>query len=340
MYLINADYLEFRCKDDSGYLSNFITDGSNKLYIISQRLKLSKTADLKYYSQRFLKCFDILLNNEKIGYLYSDPIRNTYYSLNDIVSIRIDNETLYNPNLCGILEKVLTELHLTVKGISRLDIAYDTDVDVMKRFKNLYNNIDKYSFKNRGKTIVNGTGIYDTQINIGSLRGQGKTAIIYDKSTLLRQKSKEYLYRIYEAVFGHRDIYRCEVRLTSKTLSKYDIDILKLGDKGYLEKVFGCLCRSLIDFRHKDDSNTSRQTKIDFFEINGCGVELPRRIGTRVVKADNYMKHMIWKLHCDRKKEDFEGVEREMKAVEKAYVEKLELGEWLVKKVKREGGEL
>ena len=339
MYLLNTDYLEFRCQDTSGYLSNFISNNPMKLYIISEKLKLSKTADLKYYSQRFLQCFDILLNEIKIGYLYTDPIRNTYYSNNEIISIRIDNEILYIPDLNNILDQVINGLQIIFKGISRLDIAYDTDVDVMKRFKKFYNSIEKYSFKNRGKTTVNGTGPYDTQINIGSLR-QGKTVIIYDKSTLLRQQSKDYLIGIYESVFGHRNIYRCEVRLTSKVLNKYDIDLLRLGDCGYLEGIFGNLCGSLIDFRRKDDSNTTRQTKIDLLELKGSGMKLPKKIAKRYVKADNYLKHMIWKLHCDRNKEEFEEISREMKVVEMKYAKMSELNEWLGRKVLKGGKEL
>jgi hypothetical protein len=339
MYLLNADYLEFRCKDESGYVS-YLTDGSNKIYIISHKLKLAKTVDLKYYSQRFFKCFDVLLNDMKIGYLYSDPIRNLYYSANDILSIRIDNEVLYSQSFSEILGQVLTELQLTIKGITRLDIAYDTDVDILKRFRRFYNNIEKYTFKNRGKTIVNGTGRYDTQINIGSLKGQGKTIIIYDKSTLLRQQSKDYIIHLFEAVFGNQNVYRCEVQLTSKTLNKYDIDILKLGDKAYLEQIFGEFCESLIDFRRKDDSNVSRQTKIDFLELNRCSVELPRRVGTGTVKVDNYVKHMIWKLYCDSQKEEFKDIARELRAVVNYYVEMLGLVNWLKKKVKKEGLDL
>lgn len=103
MYSINTDYLEFRCQDTTGYISSFISNGSNKLYIISQNLKLSKTFDFKYYSQKYLKCFEIFLNEEKVGFLYTDPIRNTYYSANDIISIRIDNQVLYDPELSSII---------------------------------------------------------------------------------------------------------------------------------------------------------------------------------------------------------------------------------------------
>jgi hypothetical protein len=43
---------------------------------------------------------------------------------------------------------------------------------------------------------------------------------------------------LYSVVFGHKDIYRVEVRVTSKTTGKYDIDLYKLGDKEYLESLF------------------------------------------------------------------------------------------------------
>ena len=49
---------------------------------------------------------------------------------------------------------------------------------------------------------------------------------------------------------------------------------------------------------------------------------------------------MIWKLHCDRNKEEFDGVAREMKVVENKYAKMSELNEWLGRKVLKEGKEL
>jgi len=333
MYSINPDYLEFRCQDTTGYISSFITNGSNKLYIISQNLKLSKTLDFKYYSQKYLKCFEILLNEEKIGFLYTDPVRNTYYSTNDIISIRIDNQVLYNPELSSILKQSLDELQLTFKGISRLDIAYDTDVDVLKKFKRLYNQLNRYSYKNRGKTTVNGTGLYDTQINIGSLRSQGKTVIIYDKSTLLRQQSKAYLNDLYETIFHDDSVYRVEVRVTSKTTGKYEIDLYKLGDKAYLESLFIEFSESMLDFRYKQsNTNTTRQKKVPFLELNGSSINLTKKLKSTVVKGNNSMKYLIWKLHCDLKRGEFQLMKREIMKVIGLYVEMSGLQDWYRKK--------
>jgi hypothetical protein len=334
MYSINTDYLEFRCQDTTGYISSFISNGSNKLYIISQNLKLSKTLDFKYYSQKYLKCFEILLNEEKVGFLYTDPIRNTYYSANDIISIRMDNQVLYDPELSSILKQSLDELQLTPKGISRLDIAYDTDVDVLKRFKRLYNQLNRYSYKNRGKTTVNGTGLYDTQINIGSLRSQGKTVIIYDKSTLLRQQSKEYLNALYSTIFKDDSVYRVEVRVTSKTTGKYDINLYKLGDKAYLESLFIEFTESMLDFRYKQSNqNTTRQRKVPFLELNRNSIKVDHKLKSTVVKGNNSMKFMIWKLHCDMNHlEEFNEMRREIKKVIGLYVEMSGLQDWYRKK--------
>jgi hypothetical protein len=337
MYTINVDYLEFRCQDKSGYISNFVSNTPNRLYIISPTVKLVKTSDFKYYSRWFLKCFDILINNEKIGFLYTDPLRNSYYSVNEIISIRIDNQVLYRPDINLILRQVIDELQLTPKSITRLDIAYDTDKDLLKRFKRLYNQIGRYTYKNRGKTTVNGTGVYDTQINIGSLRSQGKTVIIYDKSTLLRQQSKAYLDGLYKTVFGEKDVYRVEVRVTSKTTGKYDIELYKLGDKGYLESLFEDLGGSLLDFRYKPSNrNTTRQDKIKFVDLNRTGVELIKKLSVRTIKGDNSMKYLIWKLHCDKDRPEFSSISKEIRQVMGLYVEMTGLKDWLRKKEMKE----
>ena len=269
-----------------------------------------------------------------VGFLYTDPIRNTYYSTNDIISIRIDNQVLYNPELSSIIKQSLDELQLTYKGISRLDIAYDTDVDVLKKFKRLYNNPNRFTYKNRGKTTVNGTGLYDTQINIGSLRSQGKTVIIYDKSTLLRQQPmKEYLTSLYKTIFKDDSVYRVEVRVTSKTTGKYDIDLYKLGDKAYLESLFTEFSESMLDFRYKQSNqNTTRQKKVQFLELNGSSITVNHKVKSTVVKGNNSIKFMIWKLHCDMNKEEFLEMRREIKKVIGLYIEMSGLQDWYRKK--------
>jgi hypothetical protein len=281
-----------------------------------------------------LKCFEILLNDRKIGFLYTDPVRNTYYSNNDIISIRIDNQVLYDPELGSILKHTLNELQLTIMGISRLDIAYDTDVDALKRFKRYYNNPNRYSYKNRGKTTVNGTGLYDTQINIGSLRSQGKTVIVYDKTTLLRQQPvKEYLNELYKTIFHDDSVYRVEVRVTSKYIGKYDIELFKLGDNAYLESLFIEFSESMLDFRYKQSNpNTTRQKKVPFLELNGNSIKIDHKLEGRVVKGNNSMKFMIWKLHCDMNHEEFSEMRREIKKVIGLYVEMTGLQDWYRKK--------
>ncbi len=334
MYSINADYLEFRCQDTTGYMSSQLSNGSNRVYIISKNLKLSKMTDYKYYKPNFLKCFEILLDNRKVGFLYAEPIRNSYFSKNDIIIIRIDNHVLYDPDLSSIIKTCLNELQLTIMGISRLDIAYDTQIDVLKKFKTLYNNPNRYTYKNRGKTIVNGTGQYDTQINIGSLRSQGKTLIIYDKSSLLRQQNgKEYLNELYSTIFQDESVYRVEVRVTSKYLGKYQIDLFKLYDKNYLETLFHEFSHSVLDFRYKQsNSNTTRQKKVPFIELNGNGIRLERKVSVNKEKGNNSMKYLIGKLHSDLKKEEFHQFGREIKLVIGLYVEMTGLQDWYRKK--------
>ena len=337
MYIINADYLEFRCYDESGYISSFVSNNPNKLYIISNKVKLSKTADYKFYSTRYLKCFEILLYDEKVGYLYTDPIRNTYYSTNNIISLRIDNQILYRPDLNNIMEQVVAEMQLVLKGITRLDIAYDTNINVMKKFKRFYNNTKKYSYRNRGKTIVNGTGLLDTQINLGSLKSQGKTVIIYDKSTILRQSNKDYIQALFESIFGLSEVFRVELRITSKTTNKFKIDILKLGDKTYLESLFELLGGSFMDFRNKEsNSNITRQTRIKLLELKNSGIELTKKISVPSLKGNNSMKYLIWKLHSDLKKEEFLSISRELKMTIGLYVKLSGLQDWYEKKIIKE----
>lgn len=65
-------------------------------------------------------------------------------------------------------------------------------------------------------------------------------------------------------------------------------------------------------------------------------MELTKKLSVRTIKGDNSMKYLIWKLHCDRNKEEFSSISKEMRQVEGLYVEMSGLKDWLRKKEMKE----
>ena len=89
----------------------------------------------------------------------------------------------------------------------------------------------------------------------------------------------------------------------------------------------------MLDFRYKQSNpNTTRQKKVPFLELNGNSINLTKKLKSTVVKGNNSLKYLIWKLHCDINKEEFNDLRREIKKVIGLYVEMTGLQDWYRKK--------
>jgi hypothetical protein len=334
MYLMNADFLELRFKCPG-------MDWSSSCIYINSKLKLSKTLNLKYYNSQFFNCYDILEEDKLIGYLYTKPIRSPFYSKNEIVVLRYKDITLYSGGIKKLIENLAKGLknnhkvEFTYQGISRLDISYDTEVNIMALFKQWYYDTKKISFKNRGKLIVNGTGDSDTQTNIGSLKSREKTIIMYDKTNQMVLKEKPFLKKIYEDYFGTPSVYRVELRLYSNETRKLTIDPMSLDDKNYLESIFKMFFIKLVDFRTKrKNSNITSQAKLLFLPLSNSSIILTKKILVEQPETNNHIKYMVKKIIEDSHKEEFKEHRTYMTALALKFVKEYHLQDWLNKKLR------
>jgi hypothetical protein len=266
-----------------------------------------------------------------VGLLFTNPYRNNYYYSNNLVSIRINNQTLYNPELDRINAQIIDELQLSFHGITRLDIAYDTNVNLLTKFKRFYNNPNRYTYVHREQTYINGTGKFDATIYIGSQENTNKEkqTTFYYKSNLLKHQEKAHLSEVFESVFGSENVFRVEVHMYSRFTKKFDIDLFNLTDKTYLENLFRLVSNKSLDFRDKrSNTNITRQIKIPFMELNGSSVKITQKLKSNSVKGNNTMKHLIWKLHNDMKKEEFAAMCREIKMLIELYTKMSGLQDW------------
>lgn len=340
MYLVNLDWLEILFHMDHPE----IVINPQEVYIKNSTLSLIKTNDLRFFNNQYHQCFDIIIDERKVGYLHKEPIRNPVYKKNNVISIRIDNQVLYGNDLPFILEILIEGLKLKFTGFSRMDICIDTDEDISKRFKELYNDTSKYSMKFRNPDgsnshlYINGTGVFDKRIEIGSLKNRKRMIVIYDKSLELEKGNKPYITKLHQEVFGHNQVFRMELRLFRKEFSRNKelyIDIYKLNDKCYLEGIFKQFLNEMIDFRriNKTDSCKSRYERIDLIKLNETSEILRKPLIIVEVQNNSYTKYLVRTLHNDCLKDEFKKQRRGMILLRDRYIKEFGLEDYFTKKL-------
>ena len=132
-YSTQVDFLEFRGETRIN-LNNFLSKG---IYKFSNGLFLQSIKDYGSMKQSYPYCLKIQYKDDEIGILYSKTLDLSLSSgINTM--LRIENKVFYTMNITSTLKMIVEALGLTRTMIKRLDICYDTDYDVLTRFKTLY----------------------------------------------------------------------------------------------------------------------------------------------------------------------------------------------------------
>ncbi len=262
-YLLSVDWLEFTANPTT-YVD---MDISQSIYKITEVLFLKK---IENHTRRFpftySTGFEIILEGEIVGTVFSKVMND-----NLTLRFRIDNFVFYGKELKNVLQSIKDGFHLGDIHINRLDISFDTDTDLLERFKSLYYD-NGISFRYRNKIKVNGTGHDDFTTTIGSLKSQRLSGKIYDKSReLSASQNKEYQSTLFNKVFEYKHIYRFEISLCDKILKEYPLDINQLHYIPYLEGVFNKFYKQLIRFKNSDGVD------VGFISVNGKGIVLEKK---------------------------------------------------------------
>jgi len=314
---MNVDFLEFRSSTEIN-LNNYFTGG---IYKISKALYLERVKDYGYQKLSYTYCFKIKYEGEYIGFLYTKSLELLFeYGLNTLV--RIDNNVFYIGNLGLIIKTIVDALGLTKMMISRLDICYDTDTDVLSKFKSFYYNT-AIKFKNRNKIKVKGTGKDDDELTIGSLKGRSRCISIYNKTIEINHSHKEYIRNIHRKAFGIKNIYRVELKIMNKTLEIKDIDLMSLGKTEYLESIYDTYFDTLVQFV---DVNTN--SKIDFILRNNTGKKLNRVVKKKVQGSVKQIKAHINFMDKESKTSELRGNIKGWNQIRSALLKKYELETW------------
>jgi hypothetical protein len=214
------------------------------------------------------------------------------------------------------------ELGLTKMMVSRLDICYDTDTDVLTKFKSLYYD-NTIKFRNRNKIKVKGTGKDDDELTIGSLKGRSRCISIYNKTLEINHSHKEYIRTIHRKAFGIKNIYRVELRIMNKTLEIKDIDLMRLGTTEYLETIYDTYFDNLVQF-----VDVKTNSKVDFLILNNTGKRLNRVSKKKIQGGVKQIKAHINFMDKESKSSEFRGNIKAWSQIRGVLLKKYELETW------------
>ncbi len=320
-YLLNVDFLEFRANSQI-LLNNFLSNG---IYKISNVLSLEIIKDYGYFKLTYPFCFKIRYKDDDIGLFYTKSL-DLSLSRDLNIMVRIDNKVFYVYSIGSILKMLVEALGLTKIIIKRLDVCYDTDFDVLSKFKTLYYDTST-KFRLRNKIKVKGTGKDDDELTIGSLKSRTKCISIYNKTKEINSSHKEYIRNLHKEIFGQKFIYRVELKLMNKTMEIKDIDIMRLENTDYLETIFNTYFDNLVQF---SDMNTNE--KIDFITLNNTGKKLQRAVKQKSQCGGKQVKSIINFLDKEIETKEFRGKKTSWKLLRSVLIVKYGLDEWYLMK--------
>ena len=321
-YLLNVDCLEFRGSTEI-HLKNLFSDS---IYKLSEGLLLQRVKDYGNINTSYSYYFKILLNGDEIGSLYSKAL-DLSFSTGFNTMVKIENKVFYVYDLISILKMIVEALKMTTTMIKRLDLAYDTDVDVLSRFKTLYYDAST-EFKLRKIIKVKGTGRDDDELTIGSLKSRSKCISIYNKTNEISQHSqKEYIRNIHRKKFGFKIIYRVELRLFNKLQDLKNLDLMNLGNTEYLESIYNTYLNTLIQF-----VDVKTENKIDFIILNNTGMTIQREKKKKVQFGGKQVKSIINFLDREYDSPEFAGVRKNLKIVRSVILKKYNIENWYLLK--------
>ena len=310
-YILNVDWLEFRASTFI-HLNNYL---SESIYKFPNGIFLEKTEDQS--KRTYIFCFKIRDQKNDIGLLYTKAMDLSLKSgLN--ITIKIKNHILYGGNLNYHLNRIVEALVINRTLITRLDICYDTDFDVMSSFRTLYYD-ELTEFKRRNILTVIGTGKDDREIHIGRL-GE-KCMTIYNKTRQLRFSQKQYISTLHQKVFGFINIYRVELRLMHRLPDIRNINLLNTGDQTYLETIMGTYFDTLIQF-----VDIRKGEKVDFITLNNTGLKIPKV--TKIRGQGGEIKNAKMAINFLDKEIKGSGKVKEWKGIKDLLLKKYGLDIW------------
>ena len=284
-YTINLDWLELIAIGGISILETDIRMGRvQENYIFSENLILTQTN--KHEHTGFYYCFNIILNEEKVGYLFYGSNGKFRYANPDSNIIHIENHVLYQTGLSQKLKLILDTLQLSFSHYCRLDIAIDGS-GLIEKHNSLVNS--KLFFRKQ-KALMQSVNDEKTKQHTGYTIGSRKSEkyiIIYGKTQEINKSNKVYITEFWQKnnLYISQKVDRVELRLFSKALKNFCSDFSCLESTDYLANFFQRSSGRYLEFTNLKNKNRSKSLiNWEFFKK----IEIKKLHETK--KADS--------LHC------------------------------------------
>lgn len=261
--VLSIDWLQLYCD-----LSDFEIDRDYKF-------------ELKpYQSQQFRAIHDIIYRNEKIAEMQSIPVSAILPK--EAAIIKIQNRELYGENLFSMIDCLMKFNKISIKSITRLDIALD-----FQKFENgllpqlLIDRFLKCKYLKIGRGKFNVIGEQKFAQVFDYLRFGTKTSdlnvYLYNKSKELKQvKDKIYIREMWKKVkFDEKfDVWRLEISMKAKACEVVDtvsgevfkIKYQHLMNEKMLQNIYYSMLNKHFRFVINDNQlNKSRMQKVELF---------------------------------------------------------------------------
>lgn len=172
-------------------------------------------------------CYTVTVNKLPFGTLLMNRTK-LYENENDLVKLRVENTVLYTGFL-PLLNKLLSAFRFEINNITRLEIALDTNTNLLSNFYHYFRDETNYFLKGGGKKLDSiekfakeyRDGHETPTLYLGKA---DKKLKIYNKSLEIIEKGhKEYITAFHAAngLDVIADVYRIEIALTNTALKRY-----------------------------------------------------------------------------------------------------------------------
>jgi hypothetical protein len=249
-YAISMDWLEFNSTGKIPKIDLDLTKDTVKDFYNLDEIALVRNR--KFRNPNFQYCYDLILNNSTVCYLFIKQSKNSRFSSKNIVRAHVYNNQLYTNGIGDKLNAIHKTLELTFRDYYKLHIAIDAP-GLIKQ----HNHLSLSREYRRNSTITHQVTYneeskdFDRSI-LGSTKSE-KQICFYGKEKKLINEGKEYIrdyWTLNKVIPAHQLIDRIELRLTEKLLKGCTIDFIELGSTCYLASLFRRETKRFLEFKN------------------------------------------------------------------------------------------
>jgi hypothetical protein len=263
--VVTIDWLEMRFSIKSPLSVN-----ANGTICISKHLRLARNFENSKLNtpKTYLKHYYIFYKNDFVGCLNAEPCYNINLPKNSC-RVRLDNWLFYSPIFTHVMQELLQSNYLNFNNFIRLDLALDTNEDLLTKFAGLYTSWkqgDLKFFGNSNKPSEEPTKDAVLQFKIKNYCCS-RLVSLYNKTEEIKISNKDYQKQYFENNGLTDTVYRCEFSINNNYINSRKLLIIPMDlcSQDFTNGLFCLLVSKNLIFRTNKGKNFSREDKVYIF---------------------------------------------------------------------------